>query len=286
MADEEDKRNTKDHFYRLLRVDRSATAAEIKKAYHSLALRLHPDKNPDANSEEWVEIQTAYEVLSDPAKRKIYDKFGIQGLQAQEMYGNVLPPGMLAHGLAVIGAMVCMASMLVLLFVIFVALKAGGTVTWKWPVVFIPLWILDSAVISFLLKDWVVYCRRHRNQSESEEEGGQPGVGAFVFLTLFALQILVDLKLEGYAIAPMVVVIPLLVLFGCLCLCCCVLACVGFVLGRSSDGPEPFEESGQSAPFNFNGTDERDEPPQQPKEEPVNIHQSEIVVNVDADAMD
>jgi hypothetical protein len=280
MADE-DKKTAKDHYYRLLRVERSATAAEIKKAYHSLALRLHPDKNPEANPEDWIEIQTAYEVLSDPSKRRIYDKFGIQGLQAQAMYGNVLPPGLLAHGLAMIGFILCLSSMLILLFVIFVGLKAGGTVSWAWSDVFIPLWILDSAIFLYIVKDWVTYCRRNKHDPEADE-GGQPGVGAFVFFTLFALQILVDLKLEGYGIAVMVVVIPLLVLFGCLCILCCLVACVGFIMGQSDEHGD-YEDPASSTPFN--NAEER-EIPTQPKEEPVTVHQSEVAVKVDADAMD
>ncbi|XP_053685084.1 dnaJ homolog subfamily B member 6 isoform X1 [Sabethes cyaneus] len=63
-------------YYKVLDVGRSATDAEIKKAYKKLALRWHPDKNPD-NPEEsnrrFKEISEAYEVLSDAYKRHIYD---------------------------------------------------------------------------------------------------------------------------------------------------------------------------------------------------------------------
>lgn len=286
---EEEKRGGKDHYYRLLHVDKAATQAEIKKAYRSLALRLHPDKNPDANPEQWVEIQTAYEVLSDPAKRKIYDKFGLAGLQAQAMYGNALPPGLLAHGLAMIGCLVCSATLLLLLFVIFAGLKAGEAIGWRWSVVFIPLWVLDGAILLFILKDWVAYCRRDKHDLEAEEEGGLPGIGAFVFACFLALQILVDVRLEGYNIAPIVVVIPLLILFGLLCLCCCLVACVGLVIGQTGGDPGDYEDAPtQETPFT---TDEGSgSHPAYQKEVPVNIHQQPqketVVVNVDADAMD
>jgi molecular chaperone DnaJ len=67
--------------YKVLGVDRKASAAEIKKVYRKLARTYHPDRNPDdAQAEEhFKEIQEAYSVLSDPEKRKAYDSGGIFG---------------------------------------------------------------------------------------------------------------------------------------------------------------------------------------------------------------
>jgi len=74
---------SKKDFYSLLNVSRSATADEIKKAYRKLAMQYHPDKNPgDKKAEEkFKEFSEAYEVLSDPKKREMYDQFGHAGTQ-------------------------------------------------------------------------------------------------------------------------------------------------------------------------------------------------------------
>ncbi|XP_055848027.1 dnaJ homolog subfamily B member 6-B [Episyrphus balteatus] len=70
-------------YYKTLEVIRTANDVEIKKAYRKLALKWHPDKNPD-NLEEanirFKEISEAYEVLSDEKKRRIYDQYGKEGL--------------------------------------------------------------------------------------------------------------------------------------------------------------------------------------------------------------
>jgi DnaJ-class molecular chaperone len=69
--------------YTILGVSRTATDDEIKKAYHALARKYHPDRNPGDKQAEakFKEIQNAYEILSDKAKRAHYDRYGASGPQ-------------------------------------------------------------------------------------------------------------------------------------------------------------------------------------------------------------
>lgn len=77
-------------FYEILGVSRQATDLEIKKAYRRLARQYHPDVNQhDPNAEaKFKEINQAYEVLSDPVKRRQYDQFGYFGRGVGEDFGG------------------------------------------------------------------------------------------------------------------------------------------------------------------------------------------------------
>ena len=68
-------------YYEVLGLKKTATETEIKSAYRKLALQYHPDRNKEAGaSEKFKEVNSAYEVLSKPEKRKTYDQFGHAGV--------------------------------------------------------------------------------------------------------------------------------------------------------------------------------------------------------------
>ena len=70
--------SNKRDYYEVLGVSKNADESEIKKAYRKLALKYHPDKNPDDASaeEKFKEAAEAYEVLSNAEKKAQYDRFG------------------------------------------------------------------------------------------------------------------------------------------------------------------------------------------------------------------
>ncbi|MQL88749.1 hypothetical protein Taro_021320 [Colocasia esculenta] len=77
-------------YYKILQVGRNANDEDLKKAYRKLAMRWHPDKNPSNKGDaeaKFKQISEAYEVLSDPQKRAVYDQYGEEGLK-----GEVPPP--------------------------------------------------------------------------------------------------------------------------------------------------------------------------------------------------
>lgn len=80
---------TKRDYYEILGVHRDATDDELKKAYRKMALQYHPDRNPGNKEaeEKFKESAEAYEVLSNPEKRNLYDQFGHEGLRSTGFSG-------------------------------------------------------------------------------------------------------------------------------------------------------------------------------------------------------
>jgi molecular chaperone DnaJ len=76
-------------YYKIIGVSRDAAEDEIKKAYRKIAMQYHPDRNPGNKEaeEKFKIVSEAYEVLRDPQKREIYDRYGIEGLKGTGFTG-------------------------------------------------------------------------------------------------------------------------------------------------------------------------------------------------------
>ena len=81
--------STQRDYYDILGVSRTASLDEIKAAYRKLALKYHPDRNPDNKEaeEKFKEAANAYQVLSDEQKRRQYDQYGQAGVGGPGMGG-------------------------------------------------------------------------------------------------------------------------------------------------------------------------------------------------------
>ncbi|CDW54215.1 DnaJ homolog subfamily A member 2 [Trichuris trichiura] len=82
--------------YDILHVSPNASDMEIKKSYHKLSKEFHPDKNPQ-HGEKFKEISFAYEVLSDPEKRSLYDRRGVEGLKQGNEGAGMFSEDLMSH---------------------------------------------------------------------------------------------------------------------------------------------------------------------------------------------
>src|SRR5947207_745082 len=84
---------TKRDYYEVLSITRTASDEDVKRAYRRLAMKYHPDRNEGDGKHEaevkFKECAEAYEVLSDPEKRRRYDQFGHQGVSGQHDFSHM-----------------------------------------------------------------------------------------------------------------------------------------------------------------------------------------------------
>ena len=218
-------------------VDTEEGARALKKA-KNVYRRAHPDKHrddPDAEA-KFLELQKAYEILSDPAKRKAYDKGGMMGVKALEMggMGGMMPQEVMMFLLPILGSVVlplvactltlvaCVICPLIFLVPLLSSLKAdgdSGLASSTWSAVLTPMWILDAALLTGALVSLLVgvvigigavqnCAKREKFDDMSPDEkvkstlcSPSNAIGAFIrsaqMLSLFVLQLLIVQRLDG-----------------------------------------------------------------------------------------
>jgi hypothetical protein len=150
-------------FYEIMGLEKTATHAEIRRAWKKLSLQFHPDKLAqrgetltDEMREKFRKIKRAHEVLSDPERRKIYDSLGINGIDLKEepesfmrdpsKVQEILNEADWRATLIVYFAVFAVLGYL-LAFPILFALEADDTIDIAWYYVFFPLWILYFVIL-------------------------------------------------------------------------------------------------------------------------------------------
>eukprot|EP01095_Lingulamoeba_sp_RSL-Kostka_P000642 TRINITY_DN10925_c0_g1_i1.p1 TRINITY_DN10925_c0_g1~~TRINITY_DN10925_c0_g1_i1.p1 ORF type:complete len:580 (+),score=121.76 TRINITY_DN10925_c0_g1_i1:25-1764(+) len=187
LIDEDLKENGRS-LYEVLGINRNASLKEIKTAYRKKARQYHPDKNiGDENAQRKIsEVNLAYEILSDPMKRKIYDKLGTTGLKMYESNENdgladtlwtfvlFISSGNFS---ALLGVFCYIGFLCLIMGIIFMTLRFT-VVEWSWFLVFLPFFLLDVVLtVVFVVKELIkiVYLNNNMQESNEEDEPIYPG---------------------------------------------------------------------------------------------------------------
>nr|AAU47267.1 DnaJ-like protein G3 [Trypanosoma cruzi] len=133
--------------YAVLEVARDATPQEIKKAYHRLALRLHPDKTGGTTTEQFTLIQEAQSILGDPRQRRVYDTFGRMGIESLRQFGDGMVV-MTTAGIRCAFFIIAFWMLLWLLTLVLAIVRFDYNKGWPWAAVFAPVWV---ALVPLLL---------------------------------------------------------------------------------------------------------------------------------------
>jgi len=206
-------------YYETLGISRHAKLSEIKKAYKKLSLSFHPDKLrqrgetlTEEMQEKFRKIKQAYEVLSDPERRKIYDSLGINGINLREDPGSFMQnPAKLqelvnkADKRAWCVVLSITTTILGFLFIcpILFALQVDGDIDISFVGIFTPLWIVYLLVFFGMFMDVL----RGKNEKPEDLEEGEEWfddhplfervVGLFTFLLFVLFQVMLLSKLDG-----------------------------------------------------------------------------------------
>jgi len=203
-------------YYDLLGVAPEATPEELSSAYRKKALKLHPDKG--GNEDEFKAMKSAYDILKDPHKRKIYDAHGPAVVRMFD--GETLEPEVMLEAALSISKtasrMVLMAqpllAVLLLLPVIALSLRWDQRIAWNWNIVFVPMWIVQVSILIAIFKLRSVMSAtpddgfEHPGDEEQESEDVEQkkrrirrffNIGACIMVLLIVQEAGIAVKLQG-----------------------------------------------------------------------------------------
>lgn len=169
--------------YNILGIHTDATDEDIKRAFRRLALQYHPDKVP-GQEEHFQRINYAYNKLSLPTTRRLYDRYGDIGLA---LYGTIKSEALVevllnTRRLRWLVIALIKVLLLVSLFPSLVALKVAGVLSnWPWALLSLPLWLLDAYVailgVALFRLVWSTVCESSDSGTSSPFFENSPGHG-------------------------------------------------------------------------------------------------------------
>lgn len=206
-------------YYATLGVSRHAKLAEIKKSYKKLSLSYHPDKLrqrgevlTEEMQEKFRKIKQAYEVLSDPERRKIYDSFGINGIMLKEDPTSFLQNPAKVQELinkadtrawCVVLTITTLILGFIFLFPILFALEVDGDIDVSFTAIFTPLWLV-YLIMFIVITFEVARGKSVRPEDLPEDEEWfddhplvERQIGLLAFLLFVLFQIMIVSKLDG-----------------------------------------------------------------------------------------
>eukprot|EP01063_Lacrimia_lanifica_P004182 TRINITY_DN12339_c0_g1_i1.p1 TRINITY_DN12339_c0_g1~~TRINITY_DN12339_c0_g1_i1.p1 ORF type:complete len:398 (+),score=129.29 TRINITY_DN12339_c0_g1_i1:94-1287(+) len=200
--------------YAALGVGQDATPQEIKRAYYQQAQRYHPDRGGTADAERFKQVQSAYEVLGDPDRKALYDRFGEAALRAAG--GNEAAFMALAAGPDP-AAVVASVFTLALAFLMMVSLRVDGVIAWPWTVTLFPLWLVDAVLLVPVVALPCLACQGERVAAPLAAAVQCAAAVCFTFALVA--------KLDGYTARPWVEVFAPLYVGAAAAVPACAAAC-------------------------------------------------------------
>jgi hypothetical protein len=197
--------------YAVLGVRRDANADTIRRAYYRKAMYTHPDRAGSDATGAFQQVQKAYEVLSDPVKRRAYDMHGDDGLRMLE--GDTTPL-MQSMGIKAVLSFssfgVAFAVCCVLAQLIVITVQVDAEKEWRWVNVLAPTWVFDAATVATLLAVVVITLRNACVDEDFSRIQFKHALAAAGILLGVTSHVLIGVALETEAFGALIAVAPAL----------------------------------------------------------------------------